>query len=107
MYQVLFKERLYSDHIRMVDVKGDNHQSPNHNFFVSGAPNDGFLVNTLKTLFRQLRVRSDLQRRYKICICSVILGELESFRNYFPEILDVILRIMTVKIFLFPLSSHF
>ena len=24
-------------------------------------------------------------RRYKICICSVILGELESFRNYFPE----------------------
>ena len=25
------------------------------------------------------------KRRYKICICSVILGELESFRNYFPE----------------------
>ena len=22
------------------------------------------------------------KRRYKICICSVILGELESFRNY-------------------------
>ena len=39
----------------MVDVKGDNHQSPNHNFFVSGAPNDGFLVNTLKTLFTQLK----------------------------------------------------
>ena len=33
------------------------------------------------------------KRRYKICICSVILGELESFRNYkgfsiiFPKIL--------------------
>ena len=25
------------------------------------------------------------KRRYKICICSVIIGELESFRNYFPE----------------------
>ena len=44
----------------MVDVKGDNHQSPDHNFFVSGAPNDGFLVDTLKTLFTQLRVRLDL-----------------------------------------------
>ena len=51
---------LKSDHTRMFDVKGDNHQSPNHNFFVSGAPNDGFLVNTLKTLFTQLRVRLDL-----------------------------------------------
>ena len=32
--------------------------------------------------------------RYKICICSIILAELESFRNYkgsfFPEILDAI-----------------
>ena len=56
----VFKFFLKSDHIRMVDVKGDNYQSPNHNFFVSGTPNDGFLVNTLKTLFRQLRVRLDL-----------------------------------------------
>ena len=37
------------------------------------------------------------KRRYKICICSVILGELEHFRNYkgfsiiFPKILDAIL----------------
>ena len=36
------------------------------------------------------------KRRYKICICSVILGEKESFRNYkglgiiFPIILDAI-----------------
>ena len=34
--------------------------------------------------------------RYKTCICSVILGELESFRNYkgfsiiIPKILDAI-----------------
>ena len=38
------------------------------------------------------------KRRYKICICSVILGEKESFRNYkglgiiFPIILDAIWR---------------
>ena len=25
------------------------------------------------------------KRRYKICICSVIVEELETFRNYFPE----------------------
>ena len=36
------------------------------------------------------------KRRYKICICSVILGELEAFRNYkgfsdiFPKILDAV-----------------
>ena len=46
----------------------------------SGAPNDGFLLNTMKTLFR-LSIQSTLrplemhsERRYKICICSVILG---------------------------------
>ena len=39
------------------------------------------------------------KRRYKICNCSVILGELESFRNYkgfsiiFPKILNAILTI--------------
>ena len=47
--------------------------------------------------FRLSRVLLDLEmhskRRYKICICSVILGELEAFRNYkrfsviFPKIL--------------------
>ena len=25
------------------------------------------------------------KRRYKICICSVIVEELVTFRNYFPE----------------------
>ena len=44
---------------------------------------------------RSLEMHS--KRRYKICICSVILAELESFRNYegfniiiFPKILDAI-----------------
>ena len=38
------------------------------------------------------------KKRYKICICSVIRGELEAFRNYkgfsviFPKILDVLER---------------
>ena len=50
------------------------------------------------------------KRRYKICVCSVILGELEFFRNYegfriiFPQILDAIQRITKVRIFLIPLS---
>ena len=69
---------------------------------VTGAPNDGFLLNTLKTLFRLSRVllgslEMHSKRRYKICICSGILGELdESFRNYksfgiiFTKILDAI-----------------
>ena len=36
------------------------------------------------------------KRRYKICICSIVLGKLQSFRNYkgfsiiFPKILDAI-----------------
>ena len=53
------------------------------------------------------------KRRCKICICSVILGELESFRNYkglsiiFPKILDEIWRITKVRHFLIPLSTTF
>ena len=49
------------------------------------------------------------KRRYKICICSVILGELESFRNYkgfsinFPKIS----LITKVIIFFIPLSITF
>ena len=45
--------------------------------------------------FKSLEMHS--KRRYKICIFSVILGELQSFRNYtkgfsvtFPKILDAI-----------------
>ena len=60
-----------------------------------------YIENTFKAIqstFRSLEMHS--KRRYKICICSVILGELESFRNYkglsiiFPKILDEILRKM-------------
>ena len=46
------------------------------------------------------------KRRYKICICSFILGELSSFRNYkgfsiiFLKILDEICRITKVRQFL-------
>ena len=60
-----------------------------------GAPNDGFLLNTLKTLFTFRCLEMYSKQRYKICICSAILGELESFRSklqglvmsiqYFPE----------------------
>ena len=68
---------------------------------VTGAPNDDFLLKTLKTLFRLSRVllgslEMHSKRRYKICIRSGILGELESFRNYksfgiiFTKILDAI-----------------
>ena len=62
-----------------------------------GAPNDGFLLNTLKTLFTFRCLEMYSKQRYKICICSAILDELESFRSklqglvmimsiqYFPE----------------------
>ena len=46
--------------------------------------------------FRSLEMHSNLKRRYKIFICSVILGEPKSFRNYkgfsivFSKILGVI-----------------
>ena len=60
----------------------------------------------IQSTFRSLEIHS--KRRNKICICSVILGEVEPFRNYkglriiFPKILDVIL--MKVRIFRIPLS---
>ena len=53
------------------------------------------------------------KRRHKICICSVILGELEAFRNYkgfrdiFPKILDVVERFTKVRIFLLLSPSLF
>ena len=63
----------------------------------SGAPNDGFLPNKLKTLFeaiqspfRSLEVHS--KRGYKICNCSVILdkgtrvfSKLQGLQYNFPE----------------------
>ena len=60
---------------------------------------------------RSLEMHS--KRRYKICICSVILGQLESFRNYkgfgiiFPKILDAILSFTRRRIFLILLSVAF
>ena len=42
-----------------------------------------YIENTFQAIqstFRSLEMHS--KRRYKICICSVILGQLESFRNY-------------------------
>ena len=57
-----------------------------------------YIENTFQAIqgpFRYLEMHS--KRRYKICIFSVILGELQSFRNYtkgfsvtFPKILDAI-----------------
>ena len=53
------------------------------------------------------------KRRYKIYICSVILGELESFRNYkglsiiFSKISHAILGFTKVRICLIPLSIAF
>ena len=52
------------------------------------------LIQAIQSTFRSLEM--NLERRYKIGTCSVILGELESFRNYkgfciiFPKMLDVI-----------------
>ena len=51
---------------------------------ILGLPNDGFLLNSLKTLF-SVRAQSTFRflemhskRHYKICICSVILGNFKS-----------------------------
>ena len=63
---------------------------------LSGAPNDSFLQNTLKTLFQAVQstfrlLEMHFKRRCKVWICSVILGHVESFRilqelqYYFPE----------------------
>ena len=54
----------------------------------------GAVVFSWQCTFRSLELLS--KRRYKICIRSVILDELKSFRNYegftiiFPKILDAI-----------------
>ena len=53
------------------------------------------------------------KRSYKICICSVIQGELETFRNnkgfsiIFPRIVDANYRFAKMRIFLIPLSITF
>ena len=55
--------------------------------YLSGAPHDDFLLNSLKTLFQAIQstfryLEMHSKRHYKICICSVNLGEIESFRNF-------------------------
>ena len=52
------------------------------------------------------------KKPYKICICLVVLRELESFQNYqgwiiFQKILDANWRFMKVRIFLILLSITF
>ena len=82
---------------------------------LKGAPNDGFLLNVLKSLFRlpivllrPLDMHS--KRCCEICNCSFMLGEPEGFWNYegfsviFPKILGAIARFTKVRIFLIPLS---
>ena len=80
----------------------------------SGAPNDDFLPNALKTLFQTIQgTFRPLQMHSKHYICSVIPGELKSFRNskgfgiIFPKMLDAIWRITKVKSILIPLSITF
>ena len=72
------------------------------------------IENTFKAIrstFRSLEMHS--KRRHKICICSVVLEQLESFRNYkgfgiiFSKILDAILSFTKNRIFLILLSVAF
>ena len=86
---------------------------------LSGAPKDGFLPKYIKNTFQAIQstlryLEMHYKRRYKICICSVILGELVSFRNYkglsiiLPKILDVFWRITkVVRHFLIPNAITF
>ena len=52
------------------------------------------------------------RRRYKIYICSVILGELEAFRNFngfsviFPKSLDATERFTKVRVFSYSSLPH-
>ena len=66
--------------------------------------------STLRLLIQVRYLEMHSKRRYKICICSVILAEVESFSGFsiiFPKILHAISRFTKVTIFLFPLSVIF
>ena len=82
---------------------------------LTGSPNDGVLLNALKTLFRLSSVLSNLQK----CILSGAIkvvsvrssqGNLNLFEItqglsiIFPKILDAILGFTKVRIFLIPVS---
>ena len=68
-------------------------------------------IGYLEYYYRSVEMHS--KAPYNICICSVILGQLEPFRNYkgfsmiFPKILDASYRSTKMKIFLIPLSMTF
>ena len=73
-----------------------------------------YIENTFQAIqstFRYLEMYS--KRRYKIFICSVVLGQLESFRNYkgfgiiFPTILGAILSFTKMRRFLILLFVAF
>ena len=70
-----------------------------------------FQAIQIQSTFSFLEIHSNW--RYKIHIRSVILGQLESFRNYqgfsiiFPKILDAILNFTKVRIFLILLAITF
>ena len=85
---------------------------------LTGSPNDGVLLNALKTLFRLSSALSNLQK----CILSGAIkvvsvrssqGNLNLFEityglsMIFPKILDAILGFTKVRIFLIPLSIAF
>ena len=81
--------------------------------YLRGTPNDGFLLNALKTLFGLSRVLLDLQKyilsgAIKFISVRPCLGQLESFRNYqgftdyFPENFTAIHRFYESEIFLIP-----
>ena len=65
----------------------------------------------IQSTFKSLEMHS--KRRYTSCICSVVLGQLECFRNhlgpqyYFPENFRYNFRFYEVRIFLIPLSIAF
>ena len=85
---------------------------------LSGAPNDGFFPDVFKRLsrVRKSTLRSlemHYNQRCKICICSVILGELKAFRNYkglsviLSKSLDAIEHFTKLTIFLISHSIIF
>ena len=80
---------------------------------LTGAPNDGFLLNTLTTLFRLSRVlfrHLEMHSKRRV-IChpwgTCVFSKLQRLEYYFSEILDEIWRITKVRSFLIPLATTF
>ena len=85
---------------------------------LTGSPNDGVLLNALKTLFRLSSVLSNLQKcilsgAIKVASVRSSQGNLNLFEMtyglsmIFPKILDAILGFTKVRIFLIPLFIVF